>query len=177
MKSVGNLTFAPTKKNVLRDHHNPLLILLAAGFLVSGAENGEIAMEQDKITGCLLGVAIGDALGAPFESLPPQGRITDFHPYGSFSKGSWTDDTGMTLATCRGLIEHVRDERSVERCLKESFKIWAESDECRCPGHTVYHASKYGVPDLNSWANGALMRTSPVAIFAHLNGYYLLYGC
>jgi ADP-ribosylglycohydrolase len=127
-------------------------------------------MEQDKITGCLIGVAIGDALGAPFESLPPQGRITDFHPYGSFPKGSWTDDTGMTLATCRGLIEHARDERSVEECLRDSFKIWSESDECRCPGHTVYHAAKYGVPDLNSWANGALMRTAPVAIFAHVNG-------
>ena len=46
---------------------------------------------RDKIRGCLLGVAIGDALGAPFEHLLPGetnqaieksgGRITDFHPY------------------------------------------------------------------------------------------------
>ena len=70
---------------------------------------------KDKIRGCLLGVAIGDALGAPFEHIPPGqtnqtldkigGRIEDFHPHWRYPAGSWTDDTGMTLATCRAFIE------------------------------------------------------------------------
>ena len=70
---------------------------------------------RDKIRGCLLGVAIGNALGAPFEHLLPGetnqaiersgGRIIDIHPYWCCPAGAWTDDTGMTLASVRALIE------------------------------------------------------------------------
>ncbi|MHB8512658.1 MAG: ADP-ribosylglycohydrolase family protein [Actinomycetota bacterium] len=60
--------------------------------------------------GCLLGGAIGDALGAPIEFSPlneirrigPNG-VTDFLPmYGRV--GSITDDTQMSVFTCEGLI-------------------------------------------------------------------------
>ncbi len=64
-----------------------------------------------RYRGCLLGGAIGDALGAPVEFLSrndilvrfgPQG-ITDFAPaYGV--TGAITDDTQMTLFTAEGLL-------------------------------------------------------------------------
>ncbi len=61
----------------------------------------------ERIRGCLLGGAVGDALGAPYEfatwdqiqeALGPAG-VTDVFPPGRF-----TDDTQMTLFTCEGLI-------------------------------------------------------------------------
>ncbi|MGP3990627.1 ADP-ribosylglycohydrolase family protein [Streptomyces sp. 3N207] len=71
---------------------------------------------RSRVRGCLLGGAIGDALGAgvEFDSLAairekwgPQG-VTDYVPvYGR--RGAVTDDTQMTLFTVDGLIRaHVR---------------------------------------------------------------------
>ncbi|CAL9475628.1 ADP-ribosylglycohydrolase family protein [Streptomyces albus] len=89
-----------------------------------GADSGTTAIwgraeQQDfrsRVRGCLLGGAIGDALGAgvEFDSLDrirqahgPQG-VTDYVPaYGR--RGAVTDDTQMTLFTVDGLIRaHVR---------------------------------------------------------------------
>lgn len=125
-----------------------------------------------------MGVAIGDALGAPFEHLWPgqstrvlnqtDDLIKDFHPGDGFQSGSWTDDTGMTLATCRAFLRMKNTGESLEEAFRWAFKMWAGSDESRKSGKTVTYAAKYGKPDSNSWANGALMRISPVAIYAYL---------
>jgi hypothetical protein len=65
----------------------------------------------DRFRGCLLGGAIGDALGAPVEFLSldeirrrfGEAGITDFDTaYGR--RGAITDDTQMTLFTAEGLI-------------------------------------------------------------------------
>lgn len=66
---------------------------------------------QGRFLGCLLGGAVGDALGAPVEFMKrteilrrfgPKG-ITQYAPaYGGF--GTITDDTQMTLFTAEGLI-------------------------------------------------------------------------
>lgn len=135
---------------------------------------------QNQIRGCLLGVAIGDALGAPFEGVQPgsknpklkrsNGWIDDFYPFDGWPAGTWTDDTGMTLAVCRAFIEHKRTGNSLENCFRNAFKDWAVSPDCIKPGGTVYSSAKYGIGDENSWANGALMRTAPVAIYAFLKG-------
>jgi len=133
---------------------------------------------KDKIRGCLLGVAIGDALGAPFEHVMPGqtnqtldkvgGRIKDFHPYWRYPAGSWTDDTGMTLAACRAFIEMATTNKSMEGCFKEAFEALSVSQGCRRTGKTVLFASTFGECGVNSWANGALMRISPVAIHSFL---------
>ena len=78
---------------------------------------------RSRLRACLLGGAIGDALGAPVEFLKlreirsrfgPEG-IQDFAPaYGR--AGAITDDTQMTLFTAEGLLRaHVR-ERSKGSC-------------------------------------------------------------
>ena len=66
---------------------------------------------RDRFLGCLLGGAVGDALGAPVEFMSraailgkfgPDG-ITDYAPiYGGL--GRITDDTQMTLFTAEGLL-------------------------------------------------------------------------
>jgi ADP-ribosyl-[dinitrogen reductase] hydrolase len=133
---------------------------------------------SQRALGCIVGSAVGDALGAPFEHILPGqsnqqldkigGRIEDFHPYWRYPAGSWTDDTGMALATCRAFIEMASTEKTLEKCFKEAFEAWSTSQECRRPGKTVLYAAKFGESDVNSWANGALMRISPVAIYSYL---------
>ncbi|MGB8841599.1 MAG: ADP-ribosylglycohydrolase family protein [Aliidongia sp.] len=64
---------------------------------------------QNRFRGCLLGGAVGDALGAPVEFMTSAGiaghfgqqGIRDFVPaYGR--RGAITDDTQMTLFTAEG---------------------------------------------------------------------------
>ena len=74
------------------------------------------AATRDRFRGCLLGGAVGDALGAPVEFLSRDeiqrqfgdGGIRDYvDAYGRL--GAITDDTQMTLFTAEGLIRaHVR---------------------------------------------------------------------
>ena len=72
---------------------------------------------QNRIRGCLLGGAIGDALGAPVEFMSaaqirrrfgPDGIGDYAEAYGR--RGAITDDTQMTLFTAEGLLRaFVRD--------------------------------------------------------------------
>lgn len=159
------------------------------GFVFGGkamAETNTFAEAEilhDRVKGCLFGVAIGDALGAPFEHLLPgqtnqalermDGVITDFQPYWNHPPGSWTDDTGMTLASCHAFNDHVSSgnkNKSLETCFRHRFKEWFLAGRCRNPGKTVRYAAIFGEPDIDSWANGALMRIAPVALFSHLKG-------
>lgn len=74
----------------------------------------QISRKQDQFRGCLLGGAIGDALGAPVEFLDSQ-QITEqfgedgicaYAPaYGGL--GRFTDDTQMTLFTAEGILRGV----------------------------------------------------------------------
>lgn len=68
---------------------------------------------EDKIKGAFFGVAIGDALGAPLEFM---NKKEIQHKYGTVKNmigGGWlnvdpgeiTDDTQMTLAVAKGIIE------------------------------------------------------------------------
>ena len=69
-------------------------------------------MNLNNFTGCLLGGAVGDALGAPAEFLflseilarSGPGGITDFVEFHD-GTGRITDDTQMTLFTAEGLLK------------------------------------------------------------------------
>jgi len=69
----------------------------------------------DRFKGTLLGCAVGDALGAPVEGLPPEaikqryGRVTDFIDE-RFGAGRVTDDTQMTVALAQSIIDYGRFE-------------------------------------------------------------------
>jgi ADP-ribosyl-[dinitrogen reductase] hydrolase len=84
---------------------------------------------RERVVGCVLGLALGDALGAPFESrrreeipdplpafeLPWQGR----------PPGSWTDDTAMARNLWSSLAEHRRLE--VDDVFARHLR-WMETD-------------------------------------------------
>jgi ADP-ribosyl-[dinitrogen reductase] hydrolase len=65
---------------------------------------------RERVVGCVLGLALGDALGAPFEFRRGE-EIPD--PLPAFARGwlglppgTWTDDTAMARNLWRSLIEH-----------------------------------------------------------------------
>jgi len=97
---------------------------------------GEVPDAASRIRGCLLGGAIGDALGAPTEFLTlaeirpkygPRG-VTGFEScYGR--PGAFTDDTQMTLFTAEGLIRASNRAAGRGRCnpkavLFRAYRRW-----------------------------------------------------
>jgi ADP-ribosylglycohydrolase len=64
---------------------------------------------HDRIPGSLIGLAVGDALGAAVEFMDPGTfePVTDFRRGGPFDleAGTWTDDTSIGLCLAESLIE------------------------------------------------------------------------
>ena len=65
--------------------------------------------KQNRLKGSMLGLAIGDAMGAPVEfcrrgSFVP---VTEYRSGGKFRlrAGEWTDDTAMALCLAQSLID------------------------------------------------------------------------
>jgi len=137
---------------------------------------------QHAAIGALVGSAVGDALGAPFE-FQPAGRYRAAFPQpviggrgemlggGGFGwrPGEFTDDTQMALALAQSLVEHGRVHRAD---LFARWAVWASDapdvgvitrSALRQP--TVEGAAEAGHRSLGrSAGNGALMRVTPVAL-------------
>jgi hypothetical protein len=62
--------------------------------------------QRDRACGVLLGMAAGDALGAPYEFGPPRGPDLEVAMVGGggfgWEPGEWTDDTSMAVAIAEG---------------------------------------------------------------------------
>lgn len=140
-----------------------------------------------KYQGCLLGLAIGDALGAPVEFLRlPEikkryGRdgITDFHAWRGFKLGSYTDDTQMSLATALGCIRAYQKwpDRGIghpSSVVYHRYLEWLDSQndpkERRGPGRTCLSALQSGKMGTikerinDSKGCGGVMRTAPAGL-------------
>jgi len=135
----------------------------------------------ERYRGCLLGLAIGDAVGTTLEFKPPGSfePITDMVGGGPFglAPGEWTDDTSMALCLAASLIKRggfdARDQ------MQRYIKWWREgymSSTGRCfdVGITVSNALRRfeqtsnpfsGSTDPNTAGNGSLMRLAPVPLF------------
>ena len=65
---------------------------------------------KSKVLGTLVGGAVGDAMGAPFEglwteSIPSADALSAaFHEYHGYPTGQYTDDTQLTLATIHSIV-------------------------------------------------------------------------
>jgi ADP-ribosyl-[dinitrogen reductase] hydrolase len=135
---------------------------------------------EDRAIGTLLGLAIGDAIGATleFRARDTYEALTDMVGGGPFSLkvGEWTDDTAMALAladsleACEDLDEQDPQSRfanwwqwGIYSCTGECFDIgiatqqalvrWQSTKDPHC-----------GSTDPMSAGNGSLMRLAPVAI-------------
>lgn len=118
----------------------------------AGNSLGATAMYRSRVRGCLLGGAVGDALGYPIEftSLDriraTHGRhgVTGYVPGAHSALGLVSDDTQMTLFTVEALIlAHERErEKGIggawSTLLREAYERWLETQSKPAPdGNTT----------------------------------------
>ncbi|MFX1359760.1 MAG: ADP-ribosylglycohydrolase family protein [Promethearchaeota archaeon] len=128
----------------------------------------------DKFSGTLLGVALGDTLGHPFEGVLREdiySKFTDFKEFINSHKklfNTYTDDTQLTLHTAEALIQS--SGFNLDNLIREYIK-WLD-DPPIGPGYgclTSIHKLRYGIPwqkaASNSGGNGTAMRISPIGLF------------
>src|SRR3954464_4058581 len=135
-----------------------------------------------RVAGALVGSAVGDALGAPFEFGPPgrfsarfpspaRGARTEMCGGGPWELGEFTDDTQMALLVASSLV----DRGGLDAAdLFDRFRVWAEADPKDVGIQTravlgsgqpwnvaaTEHFRRTG----RAAGNGSLMRTAPAAI-------------
>ncbi len=131
-----------------------------------------------RATGALVGLAIGDALGAPLEGQPPPARkVTEMEDSGKSGRraGRYTDDTGQalavadSLASCHGFSAEDMMERLLSGYLRDPGVYGPTSArvfELVLSGMEPTEVARY-VHRLNgsSRSNGSVMRGPPIGIF------------
>jgi len=138
--------------------------------------------QKERYRGSLLGLACGDALGAPVESRPRG----SFEPVSDMSggclrPGEWTDDTSMALCLAESLIELKGFDPADQ--MKRYLRWFREghlSSTGRCFGigrttrGSLLAFEKSGDPfsgpiHATSAGNGSIMRLAPVPLFFAAN--------
>ena len=140
--------------------------------------------ELDRYRGALLGLAAGDALGAPVEFMRPGtfDPVTEMMgggPHG-LMPGEWTDDTSMALCLAESLIE-CEGFDPVDQ-LQRYIRWWqyghlSSTGLCFDIGITTRTAlEKFqatgepsGLTSADSAGNGSIMRLAPVPMFYALS--------
>ena len=119
---------------------------------------------------CIYGLAVGDALGVPYE-FRPRGTFecTDMVGYGTHEQpaGTWSDDTSMTLAACDSIRELGRIDIAD---MRDKFVSWIANGEYTIDGVFDYggttaralRSGKGGSGERDN-GNGSLMRIAPLA--------------
>ncbi|MBV0932848.1 ADP-ribosylglycohydrolase family protein [Marinobacterium weihaiense] len=137
---------------------------------------------QNRLTGMLVGLAVGDAMGAAVEfkapgSFEPVTGYRDGGPH-QLPPGYWTDDTSMALCSAYSLIEQGRFDPHDHM---ERFVRWFRDGYCSSTGscfdignRTRSALLRYertadpfaGEESMDQAGNGTLMRLAPLVIFA-----------
>lgn len=132
---------------------------------------------KDRFHGCLLGCAVGDALGAPFEGywdhqLPrPAALLRGFAEVEGFPRGQYTDDTQLTLATVESIVR--RGDLEPADVAHSIASLW-KHDSVIGPGGACTRAATTflktrdwttcGAP-VGQAGNGTAMRTAALGLF------------
>src|SRR3954462_3079857 len=132
---------------------------------------------EDRFVGSLLGVLVGDSLGAPIEGFEPHeiarryGSVTDHLP-NRYGMGTYTDDTDMTilcaesLLTSRGfdadamaqhLARHFDAERRYGRGTIEALERINDGVHWGSAAKNIYGP-------VGSYRNGGAIRVAPIAL-------------
>jgi ADP-ribosyl-[dinitrogen reductase] hydrolase len=137
----------------------------------------------DRARGALLGLAVGDALGATVEFKSPGSfdPVTDMIGGGphQLQPGQWTDDTSMALCLAESLVEcdgfDATDQmQRYVRWYRDGYM--SSTGSCFDIGNTTAAALHRfergagpfaGSTDPHAAGNGSIMRLAPVPIFCH----------
>jgi|UniRef100_A0A7C1XDC9 ADP-ribosyl-[dinitrogen reductase] hydrolase len=139
---------------------------------------------RDRFRGCLLGLAVGDALGATVEFMSSAEIQQRFGVHRDIIGGGWlrlkpgehTDDTDMTLCVARSIVACGRVEpadiaqrfvawlatgpKDVGGTVRQALDLIAHGVTWREAGQRVWEQrGEHGA------GNGSLMRTAPIALF------------
>jgi ADP-ribosyl-[dinitrogen reductase] hydrolase len=135
----------------------------------------------ERYRGCLLGLAVGDAVGTTLEFKRPGTfePITDMVGGGPFNllPGQWTDDTSMALCLGESLIiskgfDPTDQMQRYLRWYRQGY--FSSTGECFDIGNTIRAALRHFETTGNSFAgstdslkagNGSIMRLAPVPMF------------
>jgi len=137
--------------------------------------------EADRFRGCLLGLAVGDAVGTTleFKAREEFSPISDMVGGGPFrlNAGEWTDDTSMALCLATSLVDKAGfdPQDQMERyCRWWKDGYLSSNGRCFDIGNTVRAALRQfqttgnpiaGSTNSHSAGNGCIMRLAPVPMF------------
>lgn len=130
----------------------------------------------------LMGIAVGDAMGVPYEFMTEEELKNEFldemKGYGTYDQppGSFSDDSSMTFCLVESLIKKEQVEETAQRFIKwKNEAYWTANDETFDIGITTDIAlskiengvaiDKAAPNDERSNGNGALMRVMPLAFY------------
>ncbi|HAS83231.1 MAG TPA: ADP-ribosylglycohydrolase [Verrucomicrobia bacterium] len=136
---------------------------------------------QDRFRGCLLGLAVGDAVGTAveFRSRGSFAPVCDMLGGGPFNlkPGQWTDDTSMALCLAESLMQKRGFDPGDQM---ERYVRWfrhghlSSTGQCFDIGNATSTALRQyerthepfsGSTDARSAGNGSIMRLAPVPMF------------
>lgn len=135
------------------------------------------------ISAVIVGGAVGDSLGMPYETCKwndPHLLNWDGHTFHSsdfhkLNAGQYTDDTGLTCALATGLLESQIQPpyKYYPEYIAGKYLDWYEGDRFRGAGQTTREALAnlqkgikwYDSGKLDALGNGTAMRVAPLGIF------------
>jgi ADP-ribosylglycohydrolase len=134
-----------------------------------------IMLNKANAINCILGAAIGDAMGVPFE-FRHRGTFycKGMTGFGTWNKppGTYSDDTAMTLCTIESMVEGYSESLVIEKFIKWYLHgYWSLDNHTFDIGHTTasaLNAHRQNKPvnhDINTNGNGSLMRMVPLAFW------------
>lgn len=138
---------------------------------------------RDRLAGVLLGTAVGDALGAPYEFQAGNSNLKPQMKGGGGFKwepGEWTDDTSMAICIAKA-ARHGRDlydDKTLSRIVDDwvewshvakdigiqTHGVLSAVEDDRTADAARRAAREFHVQKGRSGGNGSLMRTAPVAL-------------
>ena len=142
-------------------------------------------MEKDTIYSGIIGAAVADALGVPYEfcsrSKMKKHPATTMTGHGMYNQpvGTWSDDTSLTLAT----IDSITNSINLEDMMKKFCQWYLESKYTAngvvfdigvttreaLENHIQYNirATRCGLNGKRDNGNGSLMRILPITLYNH----------